>query len=342
MKTEKLIVSIIVLNWNGKAYLEKCLASLEKQTYSAIEIILVDNASADDSVKFVKERFPKVKIIVNNENLGFAAGNNIGIRAAQGEYIMVLNNDTEVDSKCVEELVKVMKSSNKIGACATKILSYFNRGIIDVAGLIIYPDGSARGRGRLETAKNNFNRQEEIFFGSDCAALYRREMLNEIGLYDEDFFAHHDETDLGMRAHWKGWQCIYVPTAIVYHMYSASHGAYSPLKAFLVERNRMYVAIKNFPLSLLLISPFFTIKRFLLQAYGALAHKGSAGRFTESSSKIQLASILLKAYISAIVNLPKFIKKRRVILSNKKITNAQFYQLFKKYSISAKELALKN
>ncbi|MFC1571224.1 glycosyltransferase family 2 protein [Candidatus Margulisiibacteriota bacterium] len=342
MSVEKPKVSIVVLNWNGKEYLEDCLASLEKQTYPNIEIILVDNASKDDSVGFVKEYFPKVKIIINHKNLGFAAGNNVGIKAALGEYVMVLNNDTEVDSNCVEELVKVIEKDRKIGGCATKILSYFNREIIDVAGLIIYPDGSARGRGRLEKAKDNFNEQEEIFFGSDCAAIYRREMLDEIGLYDEEFFAHHDETDLGMRAHWAGWKCIYVPTAVVHHRYSASHGAYSPLKAFLVERNRVYVAIKNFPLPLLLISPFYTIIRLALQAYGALTNRGSAGRFTESFSKVQLVIILAKAYISAAINMPKFLKKRKEILSNKKINNAEFYQLFRKYSISAKELALKD
>jgi len=339
---EKPLVSIIVLNWNGKKYLEACFCSLEKQTYPNLEIILVDNASIDGSVDSMRSRFSKVKIIENNANLGFGGGNNVGIKASKGKYIMVINNDTEVDANCVEELVKVMERDDNIGSCATKILAYYNRDIIDVAGLIIYSDGSARGRGRLEKVKDNYVRQEEIFFGSDCAALYRREMLDEIGLYDEDFFAHHDETDLGMRAHWKGWKCIYVPSAVVYHMYSASHGAYSPLKAFLVERNRIYVAVKNFPLFLLLISPFFTIIRYFLQAYGALTHRGSAGKFTDTSPKLQLIWILIKAYLSAMFNLPKFIKKRIKIQAGRKISNTEFYQLFKKYGISAVELALKD
>lgn len=336
------LVSIIVLNWNGKDYLETCLFSLIKQIYPNLEIILVDNASTDGSVQYVKSRFPKVTIIENDKNLGFGGGNNTGIRVSSGKYIMILNNDTEVDSGCVAELVKVMDRDNKIGAGATKILSYYKRDTIDVAGLIIYPDGSARGRGRLESAKDNLTKQEEIFFGSDCAVLYRREMLDEIGLYDEDFFAHHDGTDLGMRAHWRGWKCIYVPSAVVYHMYSASHGAYSPLKAFLVERNRIYVAVKNFPLFLLLISPFFTIKRLIFQAYGALMNKGSAGRFCETASKTQLVLILIRAYFSALVNLPKFLKKRGGIMGNKKISNTEFYQLFRKYCISARELTLKD
>lgn len=341
MSVENPKVSIIVLNWNGEAYLKDCLASLEKQTYQNIELILVDNASQDNSVALVKEYFPKLKIIISHENLGFGAGNNLGIKAAKGKYIMILNNDTEVDPRCIEELVKVIEKDSGIGSCATKILSCSNRNIIDVAGLIIYPDGSARGRGRLEQAEHNFNKLEEVFFCSGCAALYKREMLDGIGLFDEDFFAYHDETDLGMRAHWQGWKCIYVPTAIVYHRYSASYGAYSPLKAFLVERNRIYVAIKNFPFFMLLISPFYTIIRLSFQAYGALANKGSAGKFTAKLSKTQLILILIKAHVTAIKNLPKVLVKRKHILSNKKISNAEFYQLFRKYAISAKELALK-
>ena len=201
-------VSVVILNWNGKKFLDGCLSSLTKQTYANLEIILVDNASSDGSVDGIADRFNNIVLIKNSANLGFGGGNNVGIKAANGQYVMVLNNDTELDPKCIAELVKVIERDPTVGACATKILSYYDHNVIDVAGIIIYPDGSARGRGRLEKASDNYTKEEEIFFGSDCAVLYRKKMLDEIGLYDADFFAHHDETDLGMRAHWRGWRCI--------------------------------------------------------------------------------------------------------------------------------------
>ena len=141
------LVSVVVLNYNGKIYLERCLSSLLNQTYPYVEIILVDNASSDDSVNFVRTRFPAVKIIENEENLGFAAGNNVGIRIAQGKYIVTLNNDTEAHPEWLEHLVRVAESNETIGMCASKVLSFDDPRIIDSVGVVIYPDGMSRGRG---------------------------------------------------------------------------------------------------------------------------------------------------------------------------------------------------
>lgn len=178
-------VSVIIVNWNGRIHLEVCLDSLLKQTYPNFEIILVDNASTDDSVSFVRQKYyhpgHKIQIIQNETNLGFAGGNNRGIRAAKDKYILLLNNDTEVHEKWIEELVNAAEKDSSIGMCASKILSFYNRNIIDVAGHLLYRDGLNRGRGRLEEDHGQYDKMEEALFPSGCAALYRKKMLDKIG-----------------------------------------------------------------------------------------------------------------------------------------------------------------
>lgn len=334
------LISVVVLNWNGYQVLEGCLRSLNDQTYQPLEIIVVDNASTDGSVDFLRQKFQDINLFINEKNLGFGAGNNIGILASHGKYIMILNNDTRVDPKCVEELKRSIEKDDRYGVCASKILLECKPDIIDGVGIVVCPDGLSFGRGRLEK-KDRYDEEEEIFFASDCACLYRREMLEDIGLYDEDFFAYADETDMGWRARLAGWKCIYSPKAIVYHLHSVSSGGrYSSFKAFLVERNRIWVALKNFPISLIMLGQFYTLWRYMYQAYGALRGKGAAGRFTSDFSKAELIKILLNAYLSAFKQVPLMLKKRKVIQKKKRITNREVYQLVKQYGISAREIAL--
>jgi GT2 family glycosyltransferase len=198
-----------------------------------------------------------------------------------------------------------------------------------------------RGRGRLEKDHGQYDQQEEILFPSGCAALYRREMLEEIGLFDEDFFAYGDDTDIGLRGRLAGWKCLYVPTAVVYHRYSQSSGAYSPLKAFYVERNRVWIAVKFFPVSMLLRSPFYTFWRFLLQGYGALTGRGAAGKFTHTYSPFYLLRILIKAYGSAIRGLPRMWEKRKEVKRMTRVADAEFRSWFRRFGISARELSWK-
>ena len=337
---EKHLVSVVVLNWNGIRVLNQCLGSLRTQTYTPLEIIVVDNASTDDSVDFIRERFPDVRLVVNEKNLGFGGGNNVGIQASQGKYVMMLNNDTRLDPKCIEELKGSLEKDRRYGVCASKILLEYEDNLIDAAGIVVCPDGLSIGRGRLEKG-DRYDEEMEVFFASDCACLYRREMLEDIGLYDEDFFAYADETDMGWRAQLAGWRCIYNPKAVVHHFHSASSGTYSPFKAFLVERNRIWVAIKSFPISLLIFGQFYTFWRYVLQAYGAFTGKGAAGRFTSDFSKAELVKILIKVYLSIWKSLPLMIRKRRAIQKRKRISNKEVYRLISQYGISAKEIALR-
>jgi GT2 family glycosyltransferase len=225
---------------------------------------------------------------------------------------------------------------------ACKIYLQGHSKIIDNVGHLMYRDGLNRGRGRLEADRGQYEKIEEVFFPSGCAALYRREMLEEVGLFDEDFFAYGDDTDLGLKGRLAGWKCLYVPRAVVHHRYSRSSGAYSALKAFYVERNRVWIAVKFFPLSLLLVSPFFTFLRFALQGYGALAGRGAAGRFSEAYSPAKLLQILLKAYLAAFRGLPGMWKKRREIQRRTRVSEGEIRDWFRRFGMSAREISWKD
>ncbi|MDD5145562.1 MAG: glycosyltransferase family 2 protein [Candidatus Pacebacteria bacterium] len=337
-RQNKPLVSVVILNWNGKRYLNDCLTSLENQSFTNFEIIFADNGSEDDSVSFVKENFPKTIIVENKKNLGFAEGNNRGIRIAQGKYVFILNNDTKVDKNCLEKLVEVAERNDKIGMAATKILSIQNSKLIDSVGVNIYFDGMSRGRGRKEIDNGQYDKIEKILIPSGCAALYRKEMLDEIGLFDERFFAYCEDTDLGLRGRLAGWQAQFVPSAVIQHYYSGTSGKYSSFKAFLVERNHFWVVLKNFPPKLILFLPFYTVLRYSFIIFGLLTKRGAGARY--QSPKFQLVFILLKSYISALRGLPEMLNKRKFIQKNKKLNNKEIYNLFKKYSLRLSEITL--
>lgn len=337
------LVSVVVVNLNGKNYLGECLNSLAQQSLKDLEIIMVDNGSVDGSAEYVRANFgPGIRLLQNQQNEGFAAGNNQGIRIARGKYIALLNNDAMADPRWLEELVKPAEEDPRVGMVASKIYLRGHERVIDNVGHLIYRDGLNRGRGRLEVDHGQFDRREEVLFPSGCAALYRREMLEEIGLFDEDFFAYGDDTDIGLRGRLAGWKCEYVPSAVVYHRYSQSSGAYSPLKAFLVERNRVWIAVKYLPLSLLWKTPFYTLYRFLWQGCGALTGRGAAGRFSQQHSRRELLKTLLRAYFAALRGLPKMRRKRKEIEKLIRVSKKEILRWFDRFGISAREIALKD
>ena len=338
----KPLVTVVIVNWNGKHLLAECLDSLLAQSEKSVEIVLVDNGSKDGSAAFVQEQYPRVRLVSLPENVGFAGGNNAGIRDASGAYIALLNNDTKVDPEWLASLLQEAEASpQRTGMWASKILSYSNPLIFDNVSLLLYPDGLARGKGRLETDKGQYDQLGEALFPSGCAGLYRKEMLDEIGLFDEDFFAYADDVDLGLRARLAGWGCVYVPSAKVLHKYSASSSAYSPLKAFLVERNRIWVLFKYYPLEMILVSPLVTGARLLAHFYGALTGRGASGKFTKQSSVLQAMAILLKAWYFALKALPGILRQRRAFSPLRRIGRKELYRLFCTFRISTREIALK-
>lgn len=343
MANDQPLLSVIIPNWNGKVFLSECLDSLRAQTFRDFEVILVDNGSTDGSVEFARERYGDfIRIICNPKNLGYTGGNNVGIRSARGQYIVLLNNDTVVESTWLEALAKAIGPDPRVGMWGSKVLSYFRRTQIEAVGELIYWDGLNRARGQYERDRGQYDRAEEIIFPPGCGGMYRKTVFDEIGLFDEDFFAYGDDAEIGLRARLAGYSCQYVPTAVLYHKSSGSTGQYSPFKAFYVERNRLWISVKYFPIPLLILSPFFTLYRFAFQAFGALTRKGAAGQFTRLHSPGSLIWILVKAYASGFRHLPCMWKKRKKLIPLKKVTYGQMFYWFKRFGISAKEIALRD
>jgi GT2 family glycosyltransferase len=292
------MISVVILNFNGKRYLEKSLSALESQTYRDFEVIVVDNASSDGSVDYLEAHFPSARIVENEKNLGFAGGTNSGIRLAKGEYILTLNNDTQVDRRFLECLVEAMQSDKCVGTCAPKML--LPDGRINSAGVCLSRSGAAWDRGMFEPDCGQYDCQQEVFGACAGAALYRKEMLEEIGLFDEDFFLYMEDVDLALRAKLAGWKCIYIPEAVVYHHHGGTAGFGSDLAVYYGNRNVIWYAVKGFPTGLLLTSlPWIMGRNLAVIPYYALRGQGK---------------IILMSKLDALRGLPGMLKKRKSIV----------------------------
>lgn len=333
------LVSVIVVNWNGENVLDACLSSLCAQTYLSREIIVVDNGSTDGSVELMTRSYgSSVTLITGKENLGFAKAANHGIQAAKGDYIAVLNNDARADPLWLEELVTAAEEGEgKVGMWACKIYVEGTPGLIDCAGHVIYRDGLSRGRGRLDLDGARYSQREEVIFPSGCAALYRKAMLEEIGLFDEDFFLYCEDADLGWRGRRAGWRCLYIPTAIASHTGSASTGPVSLEKAFYTERNRLWLAVKHLPLSLLLVSPVYTLLR-----WAALGWRLFRPRRREDTPErpafVSFVVVLMRAMVEALRGVPRMWRKRQALRARQKVSPHEVKAWFRIYKITLREL----
>lgn len=337
------LVSAVVVNWNGLGCVDDCLASLLRQTWPALEIIVVDNGSRDGSRELLRSRYgSRITLIESPVNLGFAGGNNLGIRAAKGAYVVLLNNDAVAERGWVAALVGAAEADPQVGMCASKILVLGSKGLIDSAGLLMSADGIGRGRGRLEPDGDPYASPDEALMPSACAALYRRAMLDDVGLFDADFFAYCEDTDLGLRGRLAGWKCRYVPGAVVHHAYSRSTAPYSAFKAFHVERNRCFVVLKCFPARAILASVPCTLARYGLQAWGTVRGRGAAARFAERTSPLAVLGILLRAWGAALLLAPRMLARRRRQRALRRLTAAEWRRAVRPYRLGLRELALKD
>ncbi len=335
-------VSLIILNWNGSELIRDCLESVAAQDFADFETIVVDNGSTDGSAEIVAREFPSAHLIRNSENTGFCRGNNIGIGAATGELIVLLNNDAELAPTFLSRVAYAADLEPEVGMFATRILMHDRRSVFDSTGLLVYPDGVCRSRGWLEKDVGQYDVADEVLGPNGCAAAYRRVMLDDVGLFDERYFAYLEDLDLAFRGQLRGWRCRYVPDAVCYHKKSITSGYHSAFKAFLVERNRIWNALKLFPLRLLALSPLYTLARYMAQAFATASGKGISSSFVRDYSRLQLAGILLRAYASALNQLPEILRERRRIQKNRRLGALAVYVLMKRYRLPALELAFKD
>lgn len=249
------LVTVVIPTWNKKKLLAECLESLQKQTLSAFQIIIVDNGSTDGTAEFVKTNYPQIKVIRNEKNFGFVAVNQ-GIRLSTTEFVVLLNNDAIAKEDWLEKLVQGLKRHTEAGFAASKMLKQ-DRKTIDSAGdgfNLNIMGGYAVGSGELDSEK--YAEERVCFSASGGAAIYRKKVFDKIGLFDEKFFAYFEDIDFGFRANFAGFKCIYIPKAVVYHRggETAVHNSLYHLR--LTDRNKIITVLKNLPFKY-----FFKYKR---------------------------------------------------------------------------------
>jgi GT2 family glycosyltransferase len=324
-------VTVVVPTLAADETLHECLASLECQTFCDFEIIVVDN-----SARHAVPGSDRVRVIANDRNVGFGAAVNQAFRQSAAPYMAVLNDDATAQSGWLEALLAAIEPRPDVGMCASQVRDAVD-GRLDSAGMLLCLDGSSKQRGHLESPAS-YARKEEVLLPSGSAALYRREMLEEIGLFDESFFLYCEDTDLGLRARWAGWECLYVPEAVVEHRYSHSSGKASSLKARYVERNRLFVIFKTFPLLDLLRVPLYAVPRYFWHFVYALRGRGKAAEFQRAGgSFFRLSWYVIRGHLELLARFPEVWRQRRGI--KRRLTRKQFRRLIRRHSISPRQVA---
>ncbi len=332
------MISVVIVNWNRRELLRACLTSLRRQTGVTFETIVVDNGSSDGSADVAEREF-SARVIRNQENRGFCAANNQGIVAARGDFIALLNNDAEAEPDWLAELHRACASRPDAGMAASKILVWEDPRRIDKAGHLIFPDGQNRGRGAGAVDTGQFDREEDVAWPDGCAAMYRKSMLHSIGGFDEDFFAYGDDAELGLRARIAGWSCLYAPRAVVRHHRGSTLGKASAGRLQLIERNRVLLALKLFPASLLWLNPFYFALRLAAGAVLAGRGAGDTAHFPGLGGKLAMAGAIIRGDWSALRLAPRMLRKRSEIDRIRKLTPAEVRRLVMRYRLPLREIA---
>lgn len=300
-------VTVVVPNWNGERFLKTCLASLRGQTFERFETVLVDNGSEDGSLELVSRDFPEVQIVSMDENRGFSAAVNAGIRASNTEFVALLNNDTAQDPGWLDALMRATDAHPEVGFFASKLVDFHNRRILDGAGDALRKSGLPYRVGHGERDRGQYDEPGYVFGACAAAAMYRQDMLQEIGPFDEDFFAYCEDGDLSFRAQLAGYRCLYVPEAVVYHIGSASTGGKrSPTATRLGTRNGLWLLIKNLPAPLI---PIF-LPFFVLGQISRLVVAAASGVWGEH----------LTGLAEAVRLLPLMLRKRREVQRRRRVS----------------------
>lgn len=345
-------VCVIIVDYNGGAALERCLGSLAQQKGHVPEqVVFVDNCSASyDPIKIASllgERFDeRVSFVRLDRNYGYARGVNIGIEHALKRdpvqpWILTLTNDTELEAGFLEVVKREIEfSPEKVGMLAPKLRSAAEREVLDGAGIGLCLDGMSTAIGQGEVDRGQYDHSSPLI-ANGTAPVYRACMLSEIGLFDGDFWAYCEDTDLGLRAWLAGWSCKLMPSAIVYHARSTSLGDFSLTKLYYAERNHFWVAVKNYPWLLLCLNPIFTAFRMIFQIYALVSKKGQGDGFGRSQSVLTLAQTTLRAQCDALKGLRKMLGKRKQISKLRRRTSLEILRVLWSARLSFSDLILK-
>jgi GT2 family glycosyltransferase len=314
-------VTVVVPNWNGERFLSACLSSLRLQSFEDFGTVLVDNGSTDGSAAFASRNFPEVRVLPLPENKGFSAAVNAGIRSSDTEHVALLNNDTEADPGWLEALVEAADACAEAGFFASKLVDFYDRRILDGAGDVLRRSGLPYRLGHGEPDRGQYEEATFVFGACAGAALYRRSMLDDIGLFDEDFFANCEDGDLSFRAQLAGYRCLYVPGSIVYHMGSATFGRRTPTSTRLGTRNSLCLLVKNLPTPLVpALLPFVVA--------------GQLSRLIVTASTHTLKAHL-EGLAGALRLLPLMLRKRREIQKRRQVPIEYIRALLKESSQAA-------
>ncbi|MCA1814723.1 MAG: glycosyltransferase family 2 protein [Halobacteriales archaeon] len=275
-------VSVVIPLWNGKPHIAACLASLRAQTLPADEVVVVDNASPDGAGDLVARGFPEARLLRQGRNLGFAGGVNAGLRAARGELLVTLNQDLTCDPRFLEAMVAAQRAGGaRCGMVASKMLYFQDRSVINSTGVEVLQDFYCEDRGGFERDLGQWDQAGEVFGPCGGAALYTRALLDDVGLFDEDFFCYFEDVDLAWRARLAGWRCAYAPDAVVHHKHRGSEALPSPDATPMhiqrwCARNRVWMVLKNASLGTLLLRAPVLLAREASEVVGAVGQRDAS------------------------------------------------------------------
>ena len=329
METQKIKTAVVVLNWNGKVWLEKFLSTLVNHSQEAT-VFVADNASTDDSVYYVKSNFPTVKIIVNANNGGYAKGYNDALKKIDAEYFVLINSDIEVTADWLSPIINLMDNDKQIAACQPKMLDYNNKAKFEYAGAsggfidnLGYPFCRGRIFDDLEQDNGQYNDAIEVFWATGACLFVRAVHYNEVGGLDEDFFAHQEEIDLCWRLKNKGYKIMVQPKSVVYHVGGGTLNVGSPFKTHLNFRNNLFMLFKNLPASFLFV---IIPARLVLDGVAALT-------FLNKEKGLQHVLAIAKAHSAFYFEIPKLMVKRHKIKQKNILTGRVNYSILLKNKI---------
>ena len=336
METQEIKTAVVVLNWNGINWLKKFLPILIEKSKGA-NIYIADNASTDNSVDYVNNNFPNVKVLKNFSNEGYAKGYNDALETLKEEFFVLINSDIEVTDNWIKPIINLMEANSDIAACQPKILSFHDRNKFEYAGAcggfidtLGYPFCRGRIFSDLEDDNNQYNDITEVFWASGACLFVRAKHFKEVNGFDNDFFAHQEEIDLCWRLKNKGYKIMVNPNSAVFHVGAGTLKTSSPFKTYLNFRNNLFMLYKNLSVLKLIITLLF---RLPLDGIAALS-------FAKKENGLGHVFSILRAHLVFYVSIPLLSLKRKKIDQKKNLTGQKkFSILFKYYFLGIKKFS---